>query len=243
MRKKLIMKKLLTILLLLFMCFKLQSQTVTLPHYYGVQNKPDFICGESTVTDYQGNVYNTVKIGSQCWLKQNLRSTKYNDGTNIPNVTNNTTWSNLTTPAYCWYNNDYSTYGSVYGALYNWYTVNTGKLCPLGWHVPSDAEWTELSDYLGGESIAGGKLKEAGTAHWLSPNIGATNQYGFTALPGGWRGCDGKFYNIGNVGYWWSASVYIADVAWERDMFVWSSDAYRDLSNILLGLSVRCVRD
>lgn len=219
------------------------AQTVTLPPYYGVQTKPGFICGESTVTDYQGNVYNTVKIGSQCWLKQNLRSTKYNDGTNIPNVTNNTTWDNLTTPAYCWYNNNYSTYGSVYGALYNWYAVNTGKLCPVGWHVPSDAEWTELTDYLGGESVAGGKLKEAGTAHWLSPNTGATNVAGFTALPGGSRLGSGGFYNVGDGGIWWSATENDASSAWYRVVDSGSSDVGRNSYDKEVGFSVRYVRD
>jgi uncharacterized protein (TIGR02145 family) len=162
-----------------------------------------------TVTDIDGNIYHTVTIGSQVWLVENLKVTQYNDGTPIPLVTVGTDWGNLTTPAYCWYNNSYATYGSVYGALYNWYAVNTGKLCPPGWHVPTSAEWTVLTNYLGGESEAGGKLKETGTTHWASPNTGATNETGFTALPGGSRYNTGSFQlNITFNGLWWSSTGY-----------------------------------
>jgi uncharacterized protein (TIGR02145 family) len=219
------------------------TQSLTLPPYYGVQNKPDFICGESTVTDYQGNVYNTVKIGSQCWLKQNLRATKYNDGTNIPNVTNDGAWYDLTTPAYCWYENNYSTYGSVYGALYNWYAVNTGKLCPVGWHVPSDVEWTQLSDFLGGEGVAGGKLKETGTTYWNSPNTGATNVSGFTALPGGCRSYLEGFYSLKISGNWWSSSEEDANYALDRNLNYNLSQLSTMIDNKWWGLSVRCVKD
>jgi len=107
------------------------------------------------VTDYDGNNYKTTKIGNQVWMKESLKTTKYNDGTSIPLVTEPTTWSNLTTPGYCWYNNDQATYKATYGALYNWFTVNTGKLCSTNWHVPSDTEWTTLTDYLGGANVAG----------------------------------------------------------------------------------------
>jgi uncharacterized protein (TIGR02145 family) len=154
------------------------------------------------VTDGDGNVYNTVTIGTQIWMKGNLKTMKFNYGTSIPNVTDNTTWAGLTSAAYCWYNNDAATYKTTYGALYNWYAVdvasNDGKnVCPAGWHIPSDAEWTTLTDYLGGASVAGSKLKETGTTHWLSPNTGATNESGFTALPGG-----GHSRN-GNIIYHW----------------------------------------
>ena len=220
------------------------AQTVTLPPNYGVQSKPDFICGESTVTDYQGNVYNTVKIGNQCWLKENLRSTKYNDGVDIPNVTNGTIWDGLTTPAYCWYNNDYATYGSVYGALYNVYAINEAKLCPVEWHVPNDAEWTQIIVFLGGNSVAGGKLKESGTMRWLSPNTGATNSSGFTAIPGGYR-CENDGFFIGNreLAFFW-----INDGGYYFSNFV---RLLYDTTEILhmhgypndYGLSVRCVKD
>ena len=120
-------------------------------------------------------------------MAENLKTTKYRDGTSIPLVTENTAWLNLTTPGYCWYNNDAAHYKSTYGALYNWYVLNAGSngwknVCPTGWHVPTDAEWTTLTTYLGGESIAGGKLKETGTSHWLSPNTVATNETGLHTL-------------------------------------------------------------
>lgn len=199
-----------------------------------------------TVTDINGNSYNTVTVGTQVWMASNLKTTKYNDGKNIPNVTVDGTWETLTTGAYCWYNNDEATYKATYGALYNWYAVNTGKLCPVGWHVPTDAEWATLSSYLGGESVAGGKLKETGTKHWTSPNTGATNSIGFTALPGGERNQRGTFVIIGNYGFWWSSTEYgthLEDYAWARPMGYYLSDAYRDHSHKTYGFSVRCLRD
>lgn len=197
-----------------------------------------------TVTDTEGNVYNTITIGTQTWMAENLKGTRYNDGTAISNVTNNTTWAGLTTGAYCWNNNDAATYKSTYGALYNWYTVNTGKLCPTGWHVPSDAEWTTLTTYLGGESVAGGKLKETGTAHWQSPNTDATNSSGFTALPGGDRNYDGTFAAIGGYGGWWGSSAeYDTYSAWGRYMGYKSSDVSRSGSSLRSGFSVRCIKD
>jgi uncharacterized protein (TIGR02145 family) len=143
------------------------------------------VTNQLTVTDIDGNAYNIVTIGGQAWMKENLKVTKYKDGTTIPLVTATGAWVALTTPGYSFYNN--SVTGGVYGALYNWYTVNTGKLCPTGWHVPSTTEWTTLETFLGGASVAGGKLKETGTSKWFSPNTGATNETGFTALPGGAR--------------------------------------------------------
>ena len=161
--------------------------------------------GDNTVTDIDGNVYHTVSIGSQVWMVENLKTTKLNDGTVIPNVTNNTAWAGQTTPDYCWYDNNAAS-KSTYGNLYSWYTVNAGKLCPSGWHVPSDEEWTTLATFLGGESIAGGKLKDIETGLWLTPNTGATNSSGFTALPGGNRGYDGTFSSVGTYGGWWSTA-------------------------------------
>ena len=199
--------------------------------------------GTGTVTDIDGNVYNTVTIGTQIWMVENLKVTKYNNGTAIPLITDGAAWTSLTTPGYCWYNNDYTTYGSVYGALYNWHTVNTGNLCPIGWHVPTDAEWTTLTDYLGGLSIAGGKLKETGTSHWAIPNTGATNESGFTALPGGWRGYDGSFHDITYTGYWWS-STQNGSSAWERELYQGNATVSRNGSNSkFVGFSVRCIKD
>ena len=198
-------------------------------------------CGDSI--EYGGQWYTTVQIGSQCWMAENLATTKYNDGTDIPLVTGNTAWGSLTTPGYCWYNNDSATYGNTYGAIYNWYTVNTGNLCPTGWHVSTDGEWTTLTTYLGGESVAGGKLKETGTTHWNPPNTGATNETGFTALPGGRRGYSGTFGNIGNYGFWWSATEFSTDRAWYRIMYYDDSDVGRGNDRKKFGFSVRCLRD
>jgi len=234
------MKKLLSLFLGLLIFTILQAQTVTLPPYYGVQSST-FKCGISTVLDYEENVYHTVKIGDQCWLKENLRSTKYNDGTSITIVTDGTTWASLTTPAYCWYNNDYATYGSVYGALYNWYTVDTEKLCPIGWHVPSDTEWIQLTDYLGGENVAGGKLKEAGTEHW-PVNIGGTNESGFTALPGRYRNLISfEPCPVGCARWWCSTEFDIYGSA----IGIMGSGADLDIGYLekKLGQSIRCVKD
>jgi len=197
-----------------------------------------------TVTDIDGNVYKTITIGTQTWMAENLRTTKYRDGTAIPNVTDNTAWSNLTTPAYCWYSNDASSYKSRYGALYNWYAVNTGMLAPTGWHVATDAEWTTLTTFLGGESVAGGKLKETGTVNWGSPNTGATNSSGFTALPGGCRfNYDGAFNYAGYDGNWWSSAEDGTNFAWFRTMYYNYGIVFRNNYYKHYGFSVRCIRD
>lgn len=199
----------------------------------------------STVKDIDGNVYDTVRIGTQVWMVENLKTTKYNDGTSIPLVTDDTEWENLGTPGYCWFNNDAATYKSAYGALYNWYSVNTGKLCPTGWHVPTDAEWTILIDYLGGEGVAGGKMKEAGLTHWPTPNTGATNSSGFTALPGGCRGDDNFSETFRAL--FWSSSQCDATTAWYRSLYFnyESIDrGYYDFGGYKHnGFSVRCVKD
>ncbi len=200
----------------------------------------------STVTDIDGNVYNTVTIGSQVWMVENLKTTKYRSGDLIANVTDNAAWAALATGAYCWYNNNAATYKATYGALYNWYAVaDSRNIAPTGWHVPTDAEWTILKDYLGGTRVADGKLKEAGTAHWLTPNTDATNSTGFTALPGGYRlYLGGAFYDVGEVGYWWSSTAYDAYNAWYRDLYYYyNANAYRVNNNKQEGFSVRCVRD
>ncbi len=173
------------------------------------------------LTDHDGNVYKTFLIGTQTWMAENLKTTKLNDGTSIPLVIDTTSWSNLATPAYCWYNND-PDYKNPYGALYNWYTVNTGKLCPTGWHVPSDTEWTMMTNYLGGESLAGGKLKS--TSGWNNPNTGATNETGFTAIPGGNRisSPGALFYGLGDMGCWWT-SESIDD--WATNRLIYSNSS------------------
>lgn len=196
-----------------------------------------------TITDEQGNTYKIVAIGSQTWMAENLKTTKFNDNTDIPLVTDDTIWSNITTPAYCWYNNDQETYGNTYGILYNYYAVNTHKLCPAGWHIPDNAEWNNLIENLGGESVAGGKLKETGTSKWLSPNTGATNESGFTALPGGYRHYDFLFMNIGNAGYWWSSSNVSFSVAYYYSIYYGYPSIFQNQSYVQFGYSVRCLKD
>lgn len=194
------------------------------------------------MTDQDGNVYKTVTIGTQTWMAENLRTTKYNNGAAISLVTDGNSWENLTSGAY--YNNTANADTiAAFGTLYNWYAVNTGKLCPTGWHVPSDAEWTQLTNYLGGESVAGGKLKESGTKHWFSPNTGATNETGFTALPGGKRFVHGPFGFMGLGGYWWSATQASVTTAWHRYVYFNLGDVYRIGSDKGDGFCVRCLRD
>jgi uncharacterized protein (TIGR02145 family) len=209
-------------------------------YFYG--SNQTFTTDPGSITDIDGNVYNTVRIGNQFWLKENLKTIRYNDGTNIPLVTDNAAWSVLNSPAYCWYNNDIGN-KNTYGALYNWYAVNTSKLCPTGWHVPSDAEWTQLTNYLGGEGVAGGKIKETGTTHWESPNTGATNESGFTALPAGIRGLDGTFHSIWRYSDWWSATVMASNAAFCRQISFSSYEVSSSGANKEAGFSVRCLKD
>jgi uncharacterized protein (TIGR02145 family) len=194
----------------------------------------------NTVKDVEGNVYTTVTIGTQTWMVENLKTTKYRNGDPIPNITDNNQWSNLSSGAYC----DNDNGSSPYGKLYNWFAVKDSRnIAPTGWHVPSDAEWTILTSYLGGEEVAGGKLKEAGTTHWLSPNTGATNESGFTGLPGGFRNTSGDFDYFGHGGFWWSSSEYSTTSAWDRDLNSNEAYVYRDDGSKEYGFSVRCLRD
>jgi|SRR3972149_5018595 len=197
------------------------------------------------VKDIDGNVYNTVTIGSQVWMKENLKVTHYRNGDVIPEVTDVTSWSGLITGAYCNYNNDA---GNVptYGRLYNWYTVvDSRNLYPTGWHVPSDAEWTTLETYLGIYYLAGGKLKETGIIHWQSPNTGADNSSGFTALPGGQRskGNNGVFVDIGRYGYWWTTSALDNYSAWAYSVGFSDAGLHRGSSYKQNSFSVRCVKE
>ncbi len=202
-----------------------------------------FYCGLTTLSDIDGNSYNTVQIGTQCWTKENLKVTKYMDGTSIPTGLDNATWSTTTSGAYAIYDNNNAN-DAIYGKLYNWYAVNNPrKLCPAGWHVPSDSEWTILTDYLGGESVAGGKMKSIGTAYWNDPNTGATNESGFSVLPGGYRNLDGSFGGIRNYTYFWSATERAYYVAWLRNLFFNLGIVGRDSGSKQLGISVRCLRD
>lgn len=195
-----------------------------------------------TVSDSEGNSYKTISIGTQVWMAENLKSTKCKDGTAINLVTDPLTWEFYPNAAYCWYDNNASN-KSVYGALYNWAAVNTGKLCPTGWHVPSDAEWTTLTTFLGGTNVAAGKMKETGTSHWTTPNTAATNTSGFTALPGGSRGGFGSFSYMGNTAIWWSSKESSPTEAFRRYMYYNYADIYGGGSSKQFGFSVRCVKD
>jgi len=196
-----------------------------------------------TMTDKEGNVYKTVTIGNQIWMAENLRTTKFRNGDPIPNVSGNPTWTALTSGAYCWYNNDAANKAG-YGALYNWYAVNDPRnIAPVGWHIPSDEEWTALANFLQGKSQAGGKLKETGTTHWSDPNSGATNSSGFNALPGGYRTKDGVFKNLSFCGCWWATTEYTQSVAWYRYVDYGTSSIYSVSIYKKSGLSIRCVKD
>jgi uncharacterized protein (TIGR02145 family) len=193
------------------------------------------------VTDYDGNNYNVVYIGTQTWLASNLRATHLNDGTAIPNVTDDGDWMNLSTTGYSWYNNDQVTYAD-YGPLYNWATVNTGLLCPTGWHVPSETEGNSMLTYLGGGFVAGGSLKEAGFTHWLTPNTGATNSTGFTALPGGMRNASGPFISVGENAFFWSSSRLSTDPSFAILFYSVSEMFYQTMLQNA-GMSVRCIKN
>jgi uncharacterized protein (TIGR02145 family) len=200
------------------------------------------------IKDVDGNTYKTVTIGTQIWMAENLKTSKYNDGTSIPNVKDSLEWSKLTMGAWCYYNNDEKN-NSKYGKLYNWYTVNsTGNgnknLCPSGWHVPTGAEWSVLTDYLGGAGLAGGKMKEVGITSWDSPNTDATNTSLFTGLPGGIRTNNSYYYYIGYDVYFWSSTVdYLDSLAWCRNLYFIKGRATSYVSEKKSGFSVRCLKD
>lgn len=178
-------------------------------------------------------------------MSTNLKTTRLNDGAAIPLVTDNTVWKNLTTPGYCFYSNTGANV-DIYGLLYNWHTIATNKLCPTGWYVPSDAEWTILTNHLGGGKVAGGKMKETGISHWKSPNTGATNETGFSALPGGYRTYSpGLYYSINEGGFWWSSTQwdFSSSSAWSQGLRYNISDLLREYNSKRSGLSVRCLKD
>jgi uncharacterized protein (TIGR02145 family) len=185
----------------------------------------------------------TIQIGTQKWMSKNLDVAFYRNGDPIPQVTDPTTWAGLTTGAWCYYNND-PIQGNKYGKLYNWYAVNDPRgLAPQGWHLPSDAEWTTLGNTLGGELVAGGKMKEPGTFNWTAPNTGADNSSGFAGLPGGFRNSSGTFFNVGNYGYWWSSTEPNTAFAWYRYLYYGFGFIGRDDYGKQNGFSVRCLRD
>ena len=206
---------------------------------------PGISLANGFIPDADGNVYTSVTIGTQEWMSENLRTTKYSDGTAIPNVTDDTQWNSLSTGAWC-SNNNSSSNDVTYGKLYNWYAVNTSKLCPTGWHVPTDAEWTILTDYLtaNGHSGAEGTALKA-TSGWSGSGNG-TDDYGFLGLPGGARGFNGRFGGIGYDGLWWSSSqiyAFSSDNAWIRNLYYYNDYVNRNSFSKKYGFSVRCLRD
>jgi uncharacterized protein (TIGR02145 family) len=198
----------------------------------------------NNMTDQDGNNYKTIVIGTQEWMAENLKVSHYRNGDLIPIITNNATWQNLSNGASSWYSNDSTTYNCPYGKLYNWYAaVDTRKICPLGWHIPTDVEWAILTEYLGGNQVAGGKLKNAGSQYFISPNISADNGSGFSGLPGGYKTDNGTFGNIGFAGYWWS-SVQIDNLsAWCRAISNSISEAGGGSGEKKRGKSIRCLKD
>jgi uncharacterized protein (TIGR02145 family) len=197
----------------------------------------------ASVADIDGNVYKVVTIGTQAWLQENLKTTKLNDGTSIPILPDNTQWANLQSGGLCYLNNDEATNKDTYGALYNWYTVKTGHICPVGWHVPARDEVNTLVTYLGGPSNAMAKLMETGPEHWNTfPNPG-TNESGFTALPGRLRYTNGSFTGVPE-----GASFWISTENNDASGFSWyivsgAAVGFNDHAYKQYGLSIRCIQN
>ncbi len=214
----------------------------TYPEFTPIVFNPDLTYG--SVSDVDGNIYETIQIGAQIWMAENLKTTKYNDGTPIPNVTADSVWSKLTTPAYSWLSYKEEYFRDMYGAIYNYFAIQTGKICPAGWHVSAKAEWDSLANYLGGadyhggDSDVGGKLKEAGVTHWHNANTGAANSSGFTALPGGCNGFPN--YGPGGQGRWWCTGP---DCCPTKRLHYNSIILDGASCNPQCGNSVRCVKD
>lgn len=209
---------------------------------HGYADAPGMQAGQAV--DVDGNVYRTMRIGSQTWMAENLKTTRLNDGTPIPLVTDGREWGGLRGPGYCWPNND-AAHRDAYGALYNWYAVGTGKLAPEGWHVPTDEEWRALAEYLGGTKIAGGKLKDTGTTYWKKPNGGASNETGFSGRGAGVRNSDGSFGFLGELLKCWTATrggAHASDsLYWGLGFF--DAELGRSSHQPVDGHSVRCVKD
>jgi uncharacterized protein (TIGR02145 family) len=196
-----------------------------------------------TVKDIDGNIYLTINVGKQIWIAENLKTTKFNDGKPIKLVTDDKAWEQSKTAAYCWYKNDIKN-KDVYGALYNWYTIKTGKLCPKNWHVPTASEWESMLTFLGDPSEAGDKLKEEGTAHWKNLTSNATNEFDFTALPSGMRLRSGIFPVYGDLyAIWWSSTTHSNIDAWNCGLHNDSSILFHGYDNFQNGFSVRCIMD
>ena len=196
----------------------------------------------STIIDADGNVYTSVIIGKQEWMAENLRTTKYTDGTAIPNVTDDNQWESLISGAWCYYEND-NQYDTVYGKLYNWYSIETGILCPADWHIPTDAEWNVLTDYLTANGHGGSALKSI--SGWINDdgNAKGTDYYEWFGLPSGGRDSPGYFEPNGISGFWWTSSESATYTAWSRHLGSDFDYVNRINLNKKLGFSVRCMKD
>ena len=208
----------------------------------------NWVACPTNTADIDGNKYNVVTIGYQCWTQENLKVSKYRNGDVIPNIVNNETWASLTMGLRCWYENDSTTYEEPYGNLYNWYAATDSRgVCPTGWHVPTDEEWTTLVDFLGGEGVAGGKMKVTGSVY-VEGNVGATNSSGFTGYPGGYREVEVRtnirqFDEINLNGIFWSSDVSQDNNALLLFLRYTSDNVFRGASNKGRGYSIRCIRD
>jgi uncharacterized protein (TIGR02145 family) len=205
------------------------------------KDSPKQTLTNTDMIDIDGNIYKSVVLGNQCWITKNLNVSKYRNGDIIPQVSDPLEWKNLTTGAWCYYE-DKTENGVVYGKLYNWYAVHDSRsLAPQGWHIPIDGEWYSLSEFLGGKVLAGGKMKTIDG--WAIPNEGATNESDFLALPGGVRNEVGNFGLINTCGIWWSNSDKGVDIAWARSLKNDTSEAISLSYDMKCGFSVRCVKD
>lgn len=224
------------------------------PHTCGANQVHNPLLTYGSMTDQDGHVYKTIIIGNQEWMAENLKTGHYRNGNTIPVVTNNVAWSGLNTGASSWYDNDSATYDCPYGRLYNWYAVNDSRrLCPSGWHEPSDAEWNVLIGFLdpaytpiilGSQSLlAGGDLKSTGNFFWLNPNQDASNSSGFSALPGGGKDSNGLFGSLGNTAGFWTNTAFNNAGSWTREILTFSGSINRSTMDKRLGYYVRCVKD
>jgi uncharacterized protein (TIGR02145 family) len=201
-----------------------------------------------TIKDIDGNIYRTITVGTQFWMAENLKTTKYNDGTAIPLITDSKEWGALATPGYCWYKNDAATYKSAYGAIYNWYAINNDRLCPEGWHVPTYYEWGKVTTYLGFtpgsmDSLAGPKFNETSNTDWINAKDGSKNKKGFIAFQGGYRNDDGSFSPIGDYCRWWMSAEWNISTVWGRFLTYGYSNGLNSFVGMRQGFSVRCIKN
>jgi len=236
-------KSLLAIIGLMCLCMLSCKKNNEEPLPSNEDNNNEIQCPAS-LTDIDGNTYNVVKIGNQCWMSENLKTTRFKDNTEIGYTINNGEWMSSNVALYAWYESDEAFYGSHYGALYNWHAANSDKLCPDGWHVPTKEEFEALASYLGGTEEAGGKLKETDTIYWATPNTGATNESGFSARGGGIRLSNGNYFYLKTNGCWWieaqplaSCCAWHASLRYDKNNLFISTDAVRN------GFSVRCLKN